>query len=158
VPLRTQLSAARYSFVHQLASVFVLIILLVSVPAMFTQMYNTDFASVLFGDAPARPAARRPRLPAPALYTLLTWAVPVDHGPSWPGPVLTPVNDFIARYRWQALLLLGLIATYRMSDTVMGVMANVFYIDHGLHQGPDRQRQQDLRPDHDPGRRRWAAC
>lgn len=48
VPLRTQLSAARYGFVHQLASVFVLIVLLVSVPAMFTQLYNTDFASVLF--------------------------------------------------------------------------------------------------------------
>jgi PAT family beta-lactamase induction signal transducer AmpG len=46
--------------------------------------------------------------------------------------VLTPVNDFIVRYRWQALLLLGLIATYRMSDTVMGVMANVFYIDQGF--------------------------
>lgn len=46
--------------------------------------------------------------------------------------MLTPVNDFIARYRWQALLLLGLIATYRMSDTVMGVMANVFYIDMGF--------------------------
>jgi PAT family beta-lactamase induction signal transducer AmpG len=58
--------------------------------------------------------------------------VPVDHGPSWPGAVLTPVNDFILRYRWQALLLLGLIATYRMSDTVMGVMANVFYIDQGF--------------------------
>jgi PAT family beta-lactamase induction signal transducer AmpG len=46
--------------------------------------------------------------------------------------VLTPVNDFILRYRWQAFLLLGLIATYRMSDTVMGVMANVFYIDQGF--------------------------
>src|SRR5699024_5680586 len=34
--------------------------------------------------------------------------------------------------RWQALLLLGLVATYRMSDTVMGVMANVFYIDQGF--------------------------
>jgi hypothetical protein len=51
VPLRTQLQAGCYSFVHQLASVFVLIVLLVSVPAMFTQLYNTDFASVLFGDA-----------------------------------------------------------------------------------------------------------
>jgi len=48
------------------------------------------------------------------------------------GPVLTPITDFIVRYRWQALLLLGLIATYRMSDTVMGVMANVFYIDQGF--------------------------
>jgi PAT family beta-lactamase induction signal transducer AmpG len=43
VPLRTQLSAARYGLVHQLASVFVLIILLVSVPASFTQMFNTDW-------------------------------------------------------------------------------------------------------------------
>ncbi|MDO9320380.1 MAG: AmpG family muropeptide MFS transporter, partial [Pseudomonas sp.] len=34
--------------------------------------------------------------------------------------------------RWQAFLLLGLVATYRMSDTVMGVMANVFYIDQGF--------------------------
>ncbi|HEY6610337.1 MAG TPA: MFS transporter, partial [Pseudomonas sp.] len=34
--------------------------------------------------------------------------------------------------RWQALVLLGLIATYRMSDTVMGVMANVFYVDLGF--------------------------
>jgi len=48
VPLRTQLSAARYGLTHQLVSVFVLIILLVSVPATFTQLYNTDFASVLF--------------------------------------------------------------------------------------------------------------
>lgn len=32
----------------------------------------------------------------------------------------------------QALLLLSLIATYRLSDTVMGVMANVFYIDQGF--------------------------
>ena len=47
-------------------------------------------------------------------------------------PVLTPVNDFILRYRWQALLLLGLIATYRMSDTVMGVMANVLEEACGL--------------------------
>lgn len=46
--------------------------------------------------------------------------------------MLTPVSDFVVRYRWQALLLLGLVATYRMSDTVMGVMANVFYIDQGF--------------------------
>jgi hypothetical protein len=45
VPLRTQLQAGRYSFAHQLVSVFVLIVLLVSVPAMFTQLFNTDFES-----------------------------------------------------------------------------------------------------------------
>jgi PAT family beta-lactamase induction signal transducer AmpG len=66
------------------------------------------------------------------LYILLTALCLSSMGRRGLAPVLTPVNDFILRYRWQALLLLGLIATYRMSDTVMGVMANVFYIDQGF--------------------------
>ncbi|WP_071870800.1 AmpG family muropeptide MFS transporter [Atopomonas hussainii] len=45
--------------------------------------------------------------------------------------IIAPFSDFIQRYGKQALLLLALIATYRMSDTVMGVMSNVFYIDIG---------------------------
>jgi PAT family beta-lactamase induction signal transducer AmpG len=133
VPLRTQLSAARYGFVHQIASVVVLIILLVSVPAMFTQLYNTDFASVLSGDISPLDLLLQDRAFLRALlYTLLTTLCLSAIGRRGLAPVLTPVNDFILRYRWQALLLLGLIATYRMSDTVMGVMANVFYIDQGF--------------------------
>ncbi len=46
--------------------------------------------------------------------------------------VISPFADFIRRYRWQALLLLALIATYRISDIVLGVIANVFYIDLGF--------------------------
>jgi PAT family beta-lactamase induction signal transducer AmpG len=38
---------------------------------------------------------------------------------------------FIRRYRWQAALILGLIAVYRISDVVMGIMANPFYVDMG---------------------------
>ncbi|MBI6795591.1 AmpG family muropeptide MFS transporter [Pseudomonas syringae] len=133
VPLRTQLSAARYGFTHQLASVFVLIVLLVSVPAMFTQLYNTDFASVLFNGTSWMDLLLEDRAFLRAiLYTLLTIACLSSMGRRGLAPVLTPINDFIMRYRWQALLLLGLIATYRMSDTVMGVMANVFYIDQGF--------------------------
>lgn len=133
VPLRTQLSAARYGFVHQIASVVVLIILLVSVPAMFTQLYNTDFASVISGDMSPLDLLLEDRAFLRALlYTLLTVLCLSAVGRRGLAPVLTPVNDFILRYRWQALLLLGLIATYRMSDTVMGVMANVFYIDQGF--------------------------
>ena len=45
--------------------------------------------------------------------------------------VVGPFADFIGRYRWQALLLLALIATYRISDVVMGIMANPFYVDMG---------------------------
>jgi PAT family beta-lactamase induction signal transducer AmpG len=46
--------------------------------------------------------------------------------------VLSPFADFIRRYRWHAVLLLALIATYRISDVVMGVMANPFYKDMGF--------------------------
>ncbi|RGE46501.1 MFS transporter [Comamonas testosteroni] len=42
-----------------------------------------------------------------------------------------PFSDFIKRYRWQALLLLALIGLYRVSDVVMGIMANPFYVDMG---------------------------
>jgi PAT family beta-lactamase induction signal transducer AmpG len=45
--------------------------------------------------------------------------------------VIGPFADFISRYRWHALLLLALIATYRISDVVMGIMANPFYVDMG---------------------------
>lgn len=48
------------------------------------------------------------------------------------GAMLSPFIDFIRRYRWQALLVLALIATYRISDVVMGVMANPFYVDMGF--------------------------
>ena len=40
--------------------------------------------------------------------------------------------DFFSRYQWQALLILMLIASYRISDVVMGVMANPFYQDLGF--------------------------
>jgi PAT family beta-lactamase induction signal transducer AmpG len=46
--------------------------------------------------------------------------------------VVGPFADFLRRYRWQALLLLALIATYRISDIVMGIMANPFYVDMGF--------------------------
>src|SRR5688572_30399041 len=45
--------------------------------------------------------------------------------------VVGPFADFIARFRWHALLLLALIATYRISDVVLGVMAFPFYVDMG---------------------------
>ena len=48
------------------------------------------------------------------------------------GAVLEPFADFWLRYRWQAVLLLLLIAVYRISDVVMGIMANPFYVDMGF--------------------------
>lgn len=46
--------------------------------------------------------------------------------------LVEPFADFLGRYRWQALLVLGLIAIYRISDVVMGIMANPFYVDMGF--------------------------
>jgi len=46
--------------------------------------------------------------------------------------VISPFVDFVRRYRWHAVLLLALIATYRISDIVLGVITNVFYYDMGF--------------------------
>ena len=47
------------------------------------------------------------------------------------GALIEPFSEFWRRYRWQAVLILGLIAVYRISDVVMGIMANPFYVDMG---------------------------
>jgi len=47
------------------------------------------------------------------------------------GALIEPFADFLRRYGKQALLILGLIAIYRISDVVMGIMANPFYVDMG---------------------------
>ncbi|MDR0479466.1 MAG: MFS transporter [Burkholderiaceae bacterium] len=45
--------------------------------------------------------------------------------------LVEPFAEFFRRYGWQALLVLALIAVYRISDVVMGIMANPFYVDMG---------------------------
>ena len=45
--------------------------------------------------------------------------------------LVEPFADFFKRYQWQAALILALIAIYRISDVVMGIMANPFYVDMG---------------------------
>jgi len=80
-------------------------------------------AATLLAPEPAVTVA--PLLPreGSALQRLATWL----HGAA-----ISPFADFLRRYRWQAVLLLLLIASYRMSDVVMGVMANPFYRDMGF--------------------------
>lgn len=57
---------------------------------------------------------------------------PARNAAEWlQGALVEPFADFIRRYRWQAALILGLIAVYRISDVVMGIMANPFYVDMG---------------------------
>jgi PAT family beta-lactamase induction signal transducer AmpG len=47
------------------------------------------------------------------------------------GALVEPFADFVRRHRWQAVLILALIGSYRISDVVMGIMANPFYVDMG---------------------------
>ena len=75
-------------------------------PAMLT---------VLLSPEPTRP-------PLPPARSLGAWLQ---------GALVEPFADFMRRYRWQAALILGLIAVYRISDVVMGIMANPFYVDMG---------------------------
>ncbi len=58
--------------------------------------------------------------------------LPAKNAADWlKGALIEPFADFIRRYKWHAALILALIATYRISDVVMGIMANPFYVDMG---------------------------
>ena len=85
-------------------------------------------------------ASPEPKRTDPAATLELSAALPPGYTPADPTSrllawlriaVIGPFADFIRRYRWHALLLLALIATYRISDVVMGIMANPFYVDMG---------------------------
>jgi PAT family beta-lactamase induction signal transducer AmpG len=80
---------------------------------------SVGVVTVLFSPEPAR----RPIPPAKNLAAWLEEAL------------VEPFADFIRRYRWQAALILALIAIYRISDVVMGIMANPFYVDMGFTKG-----------------------
>ncbi|MBC7601626.1 MAG: MFS transporter, partial [Ramlibacter sp.] len=57
---------------------------------------------------------------------------PARNAAAWMQQVLVePFAEFLRRYKWQAALILSLIAVYRISDIVMGIMANPFYVDMG---------------------------
>jgi MFS transporter, PAT family, beta-lactamase induction signal transducer AmpG len=58
----------------------------------------------------------------PRLTSFLVWIY---------GALIAPFRDFIVRHGEQALFILALIALYRISDVVMGVMSNPFYVDMG---------------------------
>ncbi|KZT15534.1 AmpG family muropeptide MFS transporter [Acidovorax sp. GW101-3H11] len=58
---------------------------------------------------------------------------PAKNAAEWiQGALVAPFADFLRRYGWHAALILALIAVYRISDVVMGIMANPFYVDMGF--------------------------
>ncbi len=72
-------------------------------------------ACVLFSNEPPLPARGQAR-------TAKQWIQDV---------LVAPFAEFFARFGWHAWVILGLIGVYRISDIVMGIMANPFYIDMG---------------------------
>ncbi|MFM9999601.1 MAG: AmpG family muropeptide MFS transporter [Burkholderiaceae bacterium] len=91
-------------------------------PGAWQTAYLVMAASMLLGIGTVLAApepARRAIAPAKNLAEWLQAAL------------VAPFADFIGRYRWQAVLILALIALYRISDVVMGIMANPFYVDMG---------------------------
>lgn len=58
----------------------------------------------------------------PKIKQLATWIY---------GAMIAPFRDFFVRNGGNAMLILALIAVYRISDVVMGVMSNPFYVDMG---------------------------
>jgi MFS transporter, PAT family, beta-lactamase induction signal transducer AmpG len=112
-------------------------------PASWTAAYLAMAASMIVGvvtvllsPEPQPGAAAESRAEERALADRLAagglprWAARGAARLQW--SVAGPVLDFIRRYRWQAALLLALIAVYRISDIVMGIMANPFYVDLGF--------------------------
>ena len=91
-------------------------------PAAWQTAYLVMAASMLPGMATVL-------LSAEPLHRVLA---PARNAAQWlQGALVAPFADFVQRYRWQAVLVLGLIALYRISDVVMGIMANPFYVDMG---------------------------
>ncbi len=62
------------------------------------------------------------RLPS-ALQKLEAW---------FSAAIIGPFADFFIRHGWYAVLILGVVGLYKLSDITMGVMANPFYIDLGF--------------------------
>ncbi|GGH65825.1 MFS transporter [Comamonas phosphati] len=84
--------------------------------------YMVMAASMLVGALTVLLSPETNPRPLPAARNLREWLQ---------GALIAPFADFVGRYRWQALRLLALIGLYRVSDVVMGIMANPFYVDMG---------------------------
>ena len=90
--------------------------------AAWASAYLVMAASMLLGVLTVLLSPEPARRALPAARSLNAWLREA---------LVEPFADFLRRYRWQAALILALIAVYRISDVVMGIMANPFYVDMG---------------------------
>ncbi len=91
-------------------------------PGAWQTAYLVMASSMLLGTLTVLLSPEPVRLPLAKSRNAAEWLKSV---------LVEPFADFLRRYRWQAALMLALIATYRISDVVMGIMANPFYVDMG---------------------------
>ncbi len=94
---------------------------------MMTTFIISEPIRRISAETTAREAQMRAHLAAAGLSGVLLTSVTWAHA-----AILSPFVDFIQRYKWQALLMLALIALYRISDVVLGVMSNPFYQEMGF--------------------------
>ena len=90
--------------------------------AAWTTAYLVMAASMVVGVVTVLFSREPARVELPPARNLAEWLR---------GALVEPFADFLRRYRGHALLILLLIGTYRISDVVMGIMANPFYVDMG---------------------------
>ncbi|WP_367848365.1 AmpG family muropeptide MFS transporter [Rhodoferax sp. WC2427] len=91
-------------------------------PGAWQTAYLVMAASMLVGVVTVLVSREPVRIAMPATRNAAEWLRSV---------LIEPFADFLRRYKGQALLILALIAVYRISDVVMGIMANPFYVDMG---------------------------
>jgi len=92
--------------------------------------------ATLWGDEPPRGSRDDQRLrDAEMVDTVMGRPMQLAVRPLWQqhllGAVVCPLLEFLQRYRRLAILVLSLVAVFRLSDIAMGVMANPFYLDMG---------------------------
>ena len=91
-------------------------------PGAWQTAYLVMAASMLVGVVTVLVSKEPARISMPATRNATEWLRSV---------LIEPFADFLRRYKGQAALILALIALYRISDVVMGIMANPFYVDMG---------------------------
>lgn len=84
--------------------------------------YTVMAASMLVGVLTVCFSPEPKPLPLPAARSPSEWLTQT---------LIEPFADFWLRYRQRALMILAMVAVYRISDVVMGIMANPFYVDMG---------------------------
>lgn len=104
-----------FDFVHQSISIIIMLIVLVTIYA-------------------SGKAFMQGAWPRGILYLLIFIGCLTAPGRFLMAPILTPMVEFVQRYRWQALLILAIVSTYKLTDTMPMNMIDVFLLKHGFSQ------------------------